>query len=258
MESWTSKNGDNLSLTQNNNRAAIINFSENGDWTPVTENNKTYYYYNYKLAPGEVTSTLLDSVTFNSAITNTNNCTTSTTSTGKTVTCSSTGNGYDGATYKLIFTVETVQYDKYKEAWNTNKSIVSMKPMNATALALKSNPITITNYRDGNIHEMYTFSHEETEQTPALTDYRYIGNDPYNYVYFNCDSETNQSEETCEVWIIIGVFDVDDGYGNYEQRIKLVRGNAFAIKMVWDDNSDGVYSNEWPSASLKIFLKGLL
>ena len=43
MESWTSKNGDNLSLTQNNNRAAIINFSENGDWTPVTENNKTYY-----------------------------------------------------------------------------------------------------------------------------------------------------------------------------------------------------------------------
>ena len=33
--------------------------------------------------------------------------------------------------------------------------------------------------------EMWTFSHPATEQTEALTDYRYIGANPNNYVMFN-------------------------------------------------------------------------
>ena len=60
--------------------------------------------------------------------------------------------------------------------------------------------------------EMWTFIHPATEQTDALTDYRYIGADPNNYVTFND-----------EIWRIIGVFTVDDGTGNMEQRIKLIR-----------------------------------
>ena len=60
--------------------------------------------------------------------------------------------------------------------------------------------------------EMWTFTHPATEQTDALTDYRYIGADPNNYVTFND-----------ELWRIIGVFTVDDGTGNMEQRIKLIR-----------------------------------
>ena len=55
-------------MSQGNNRAAIINWANTSDWTTVTENGVEYKYYNYKLAPGEVTSTLLDSVTFNSAM----------------------------------------------------------------------------------------------------------------------------------------------------------------------------------------------
>ena len=47
--------------------------------------------------------------------------------------------------------METVQYDKYKEAWGTSINIASMKPMNARDLALKSNPISVTNYTDGNV-----------------------------------------------------------------------------------------------------------
>ena len=263
-ESWTSKKGDDLSLTQGDNRAAVINWANVSDWTTVTENGVEYRYYNYKLAPGETTSTLLNSVTFNSAITNDANCVTTTDETThtKTITCNSTGDGYDGATYKLTFTVETVQYDKYVDAWNTNINIVSMKPMNATILALKSNPTTVTNYIDGNIHEMYTFNHEATEQTPALTDYRYIGNEPYNYVYFNCDDINNQNEESCEVWRIIGIFNVDDGTGNYEQRIKLVRGSGFAQTMAWDTkvcegcDGNGYGKNEWNGADLEVFLNG--
>ena len=44
--------------------------------------------------------------------------------------------------------------------------------------------------------EMWTFSHEATEQVGATTDYRYIGSSPNNYITFND-----------EVWRIIGVFD---------------------------------------------------
>ena len=44
--------------------------------------------------------------------------------------------------------------------------------------------------------EMWTFSHEATEQVGAMTDYRYIGSSPNNYITFND-----------EVWRIIGGFD---------------------------------------------------
>jgi alternate signal-mediated exported protein len=43
-------------------RVAVINFANNSDWTKVGD----YYYYNYKLAPNESTSSLIKSVTFNS------------------------------------------------------------------------------------------------------------------------------------------------------------------------------------------------
>ena len=270
-EVWTSKTAKNnneegdLPLQQNGNTAALIHFTNTNDWTTVTENGTTYRYYNYKLVPNNTTSELLDYVTFNPAITNSSNCTTNETNGTKTITCNSTGTGYDDATYKLTFTIETVQYDKYKEAWNTNINIAAMKPMNASELALKSNPIIVTNYEDGNVHEMYTFEHEATEQTPALTDYRYIGNDPYNYVYFNCDDLNNQNSETCEVWRIIGVFDVERTNPNdntqtiTERRMKLVRGSALEETMMWDDKeceNCGIAfgKNEWIGSKLNVFL----
>ena len=174
-EEWKSKNGDILSglidsnglLTdeeENSEKAAIINFSDNNDWTY----DNGYYYYNYKLAPQESTSSLIDSVTFNPKVTLGDTCVENETESGKTITCNSSSNDYDNATYKLTINVETVQYNKYKEAWSTGNSvsIASIKPMNASQLALKSNPLSITNYTDGNVHEMYIFNHEATEQNP--------------------------------------------------------------------------------------------
>ena len=251
-ESWMSKNDDPLPLKQNGNDAAIINWANSNDWTKVTENNKTYYYYNYKLAPTETTSELLNSVTFNPLITNDSDCETDTSVQGvKTVTCNSTGDGYDDAVYKLTFHIETVQYDKYVEAWGTNVDIAAEKPGPETFAQLiirKSNAAEVNNYTDGVTTEAYTFNHTQTDQTPALTDYRYIGASPYNYVNFNCDNDGTN----CEIWRAIGVFSVDDGAGNIEQRVKLVRGSAFEQTMVWDSN--GV--NEWSTASLNLFLNG--
>ena len=113
--------------------------------------------------------------------------------------------------------------------------------MTVNDLLAKANPVTVTNYTDGNTKEMYTFEHPATTQTGALTDYRYIGDNPNNYVTFNN-----------ELWRIIGVFTVEDGTGNAEQRIKIVRNEKLSSEMAWDSNG----ANEWSTASLNTYLNG--
>lgn len=108
-----------------------------------------------------------------------------------------------------------------------------------TSLLKKTNSKSITTYTDGNTHEMYTFDHPATEQTPALTDYRYIGNVPYNYVKFNGD----------EIWRIIGVFNVEDGEGNWDTRLKLIRYESLG-NMSWNS----VINSEWIGSSLQLYL----
>ena len=82
--------------------------------------------------------------------------------------------------------------------------------------------------------EVWTFTHPATEQTEALTDYRYIGADPNNYVTFNN-----------ETWRIIGVFTVDDGTGKKEERLKIIRNESIGY-MAWDSNN----INDWSNATL--------
>ena len=95
---------------------------------------------------------------------------------------------------------------------------------------------------DAQKKEMWTFTHEATEQTTALTDYRYIGADPNNYVRFND-----------ELWRIIGVFDTDDGTGKVEKRLKIIRNESIG-GYSWDYNSAGNYINEWSTAQLNNLL----
>ena len=95
---------------------------------------------------------------------------------------------------------------------------------------------------DAQKKEMWTFSHEATEQTTALTDYRYIGANPNNYVKFND-----------ELWRIIGVFDTDDGTGKVEKRLKIIRNESIG-GYLWDYNSAGNYINEWSTAQLNNLL----
>ena len=103
----------------------------------------------------------------------------------------------------------------------------------------KKNDSTIDNYSSGNTHEMYSFSQPETVQTPALTDYRYIGNNPYNYAYIDK-----------ELWRIIGVFSVEDENGNWEERIKLIKDSKITT-MPWDADLDA----EWVSSDVKLYLE---
>ena len=96
-------------------------------------------------------------------------------------------------------------------------------------------------------------SYEENSDIMAYDEagnLRYIGADPNNYVYFNCDDYSNSSNNTCELWRIIGIFS-DDTHDINGKLIKLVR-NASIGSIAWDSNSG--YS--WEEASLQVTLNG--
>ena len=75
-------------------------------------------------------------------------------------------------------------------------------------------------------HQVVKVSHEATEQTPELEDYRYVGSNEEvnNYVYFGC--EENCTEDN--LYRIIGVIPTQSSMdGEYENRVKLIKANNY-------------------------------
>ena len=83
-----------------------------------------------------------------------------------------------------------------------------------------------TNNTDG----LIKIDQPETGQTPVLTEYRYSGSSDVikNYVTFNN-----------ETWRIIGVFPTDDGTGNIENRIKIIREESIG-DYSWDTSASTI------------------
>ena len=136
-----------------------------------------------------------------------------------------------GDTGGKTFAVEVNVYGKQGEPFS--KAV--------RTLLTKANDASITDYEDGNKGEMYTFTHEAGEQQSGwtkdeLTDYRYIGVDPNNYVSFND-----------ETWRIIGVFTVEDEDGNKRQRVKIIRANSIG-EYSWDNQVP--VKKDWQEARL--------
>ena len=104
--------------------------------------------------------------------------------------------------------------------------------------------VIIRKYTENNTDGLIKLEQPETEQTPALVEYRYSGSNEEvkNYVNFNN-----------EMWRIIGVFPVDDGMGNYENRLKLVREESIG-NYSWDTSNssinDGLGINQWGESGL--------
>ena len=123
-------------------------------------------------------------------------------------------------------------------------------PLATDKILAKANPedLDYNSATDAQKKEMWTFTHEATEQTTALTDYHYIGADPNNYIKFNN-----------ELWRIIGVFDTDDGTGKVEKRLKIIRNESIG-GYSWDnkDTTTGAENNygknEWTDARLNYLL----
>ena len=92
--------------------------------------------------------------------------------------------------------------------------------------------IKLTDNKDNS--GLYTITHpaDSTLQIgndKDITEYRYRGKDPKNYVTFNG-----------ETWRIIGVFPTDDGTGKIENRIKLIKDQSIG-NYKWDTGD----SNNW-------------
>lgn len=122
-ESWIDSHGNSLPLVQKVNDenivVSIIHFDNQNDWYKITENGTDYYYYKHILKPGESTNSFISAVTFNplTKASSEDNCNETKTDGSITINCSSTGYGYDNAKYTLTITVETVQYNIYKQVW---------------------------------------------------------------------------------------------------------------------------------------------
>ncbi len=128
--------------------------------------------------------------------------------------------------------------------------IITFTNPSADMLLAKANDVSITNYASGNKKEMYAFDHPETSQTTGWSeeerrDYRYIGNEPNNYITFND-----------ETWRILGIFTVETESGAKEQLIKIIRNEAIG-NLEWNsfiDDSNPYGQNEWSTATLQTLL----
>ena len=75
---------------------------------------------------------------------------------------------------------------------------------------------------------------------------RYIGANPNNYVYFNCDDYNNPSSSTCELWRIIGIFNENSHGISGEKLIKIIRNSQLG-----DIEWSYATTNNWSVATLQ-------
>ena len=107
--------------------------------------------------------------------------------------------------------------------------------------------IKLTDNKDNS--GLYTITHakDSTLQIGTnedITEYRYRGASPKNYVTFNG-----------ETWRILGVFPTDDGTGNIENRIKLIKNQSIG-NYQWNTTQVASTSsyNNWTGATLMKYL----
>ena len=137
------------------------------------------------------------------------------------------------ANYKLRLWLDLKDItDEEKEALVGQKIFLALKIngiQNMENITIATDKlIALTNNKDNS--GLYTITHpkDSTLQIGTnedITEYRYRGASPKNYVTFNN-----------EVWRILGVFPTDDGTGNIENRIKLIKDQSIG-EYKWDDGT---------------------
>ena len=110
---------------------------------------------------------------------------------------------FNSDTWKLSLSVEEESIDG-----NFNCSVYFKEKIKTAADTIIDKAV------EGNSEGLIKLDQPATGQTPAQTEYRYSGSNDVvkNYVTFNN-----------ETWRIIGVFPTDDGTGNIENRVKIIR-----------------------------------
>ena len=160
----------------------------------------------------------------------------------------------DTVNYKLRLWLDLKDItDEEKEALVGQKIFLALKIngiQNMENITIATDKlIALTNNKDNS--GLYTITHakDSTLQIGTnedITEYRYRGASPKNYVTFNN-----------EVWRILGVFPTDDGTGNIENRIKLIKDQSIGNNY-WNTTqvaSTSTYNN-WTGATLMKYLNG--
>ena len=98
--------------------------------------------------------------------------------------------------------------------------------------------------------QLYTFTHQASSQqanwsSEELKDYRYIGEEPNNYIEFND-----------ELWRIIGVFTTHTIDGTKEQLVKIIKVDESLGTLSWDSTSTGSFQTLWGLSQIKTLLNG--
>ena len=147
------------------------------------------------------------------------------------------------ANYKLRLWLDLKDItDEAKEALVGQKIFLALKIngiQNMENITIATDKlIALTNNKDNS--GLYTITHPKDTTLQIgndkdITEYRYQGASPKNYVTFNN-----------ETWRIIGVFPTDDGTGNIENRVKLIRNESIGSKK-WNTSD----SDDWTTSSLK-------
>lgn len=153
---------------------------------------------------------------------------------------------------------------------NLNAESIEIGTADSSCISEKTGPAVIVkeivNSTDEDIKKQITEEKHETHnndnsQVPNTNtdEYRFIGDNNIaknNYVYFNCSDTKNQTSSTCDLYRIIGTSYVDDGNGNFEERIKLI--SVSEVNAPGEDAGkwDNAGSNNWSKSSLKTYLNG--
>ena len=126
--------------------------------------------------------------------------------------------------------------------------------------AFEATNVVETDNQNNSHYNTITVNPESGSQLPndqTVTESRFTGDNSTtknNYVYFNCSDTSNQTSSTCHLYRIIGKFTVQNEYGVYEDRLKLVSVDEIKAPAPnagkWDANG----SNNWTQSSLKDYL----
>ena len=106
------------------------------------------------------------------------------------------------------------------------------------------------------VNELYANNNPELV-VDDFDNIRYIGADPANYIYFNCDDYNNPTAETCEKWRIIGLFkNIQDSDGTIMDRIKIFSVENFSQSWDESDSTHPYGSNNGADSTLNNYLNG--
>ena len=150
-----------------------------------------------------------------------------------------------GVTQTYTLTIEYKNKD-YDQSSDMGKSLIGKIEVRDVNEKINEEYIAtdyiIGKYSEDNTEGLIKIDQPETVQTEAQTEYRYSGSNDVvkNYVTFNN-----------ETWRIIGVFPTDDGTGNVENRIKIIREESIG-DYSWDTSASTINSgwgiNQWGSS----------